>query len=117
LRIAESCTVDVAAGMAKAGLRPIVCIYSTFLQRAYDQVFQEVVLQGLPVVFCIDRAGFVGGDGAVHHGYLDISYLRNFQNMVVMAPADEPELRQALRLAVTLDQPAAIRYPARDGAG
>jgi 1-deoxy-D-xylulose-5-phosphate synthase len=109
--IAESCTVDIAAGMARAGLRPLVCIYSTFLQRAFDQVFQEVVLQQLPVVFCMDRAGLVGGDGAVHHGYLDISYLRVFQNMVLMAPADEPELRQALRFALTLDVPSAVRYP------
>jgi 1-deoxy-D-xylulose-5-phosphate synthase len=109
--IAESCTVDVAAGMAKAGLRPVACIYSTFLQRAFDQVFQEVVLQKLPVIFCIDRAGLVGGDGAVHHGYLDIGYLRSFQNMVLMAPADEPELRQALRFALTLDVPSAVRYP------
>ncbi len=109
--IAESCTVDVAAGMCRAGLRPLACIYSTFLQRAFDQVFQEVVLQRLPVVFCIDRAGLVGGDGAVHQGYLDISYLRCFQNMVVMAPADEPELAQMLRFALTLDVPSAIRYP------
>jgi len=109
--IAESCTVDVAAGMARAGLRPLVCIYSTFLQRAFDQVFQEVVLQKLPVVFCIDRAGLVGGDGAVHHGYLDIAYLRCLQHMVLMAPADEPELLAALRLAVRLDVPSAIRYP------
>ena len=109
--IAESCTVDIAAGMARAGLRPVACIYSTFLQRAFDQVFQEVVLQGLPVVFCIDRAGLVGGDGAVHHGYLDIAYLRGFQNMVVMAPADELELSAALRFALTLDGPSAIRYP------
>jgi 1-deoxy-D-xylulose-5-phosphate synthase len=112
--IAESCTVDVAAGMARAGLRPLACIYSTFLQRAFDQVFQEVVLHKLPVVFCIDRAGLVGGDGAVHQGYLDIAFLRCFQHMVLMAPADEPELRQALRLALTLDVPSAIRYP-RDG--
>jgi 1-deoxy-D-xylulose-5-phosphate synthase len=109
--IAESCTVDIAAGMAKAGLRPLACIYSTFLQRAFDQIFQEVVLQKLPVVFCIDRAGLVGGDGAVHHGYLDITYLRGFQDMVLMAPADESELRAALRLALTLDVPAALRYP------
>ncbi|MFQ5807015.1 MAG: 1-deoxy-D-xylulose-5-phosphate synthase [Phycisphaerae bacterium] len=109
--IAESCTVDIAAGMAKAGLRPLACIYSTFLQRAFDQVFQEVVLQKLPVIFCIDRAGLVGGDGAVHQGYLDITYLRCFQNMVLMAPADESELRQMLRLALTLDVPSAIRYP------
>ena len=109
--IAESSTVDIAAGMAKAGLRPLVCIYSTFLQRAYDQIFQEVVLQGLPVGFCIDRAGLVGGDGAVHHGYLDIAYLRCFQNMVLMAPADEPELLAALRLGLKLGRPYAIRYP------
>ena len=109
--IAESCAVDVAAGMTKAGLRPLACIYSTFLQRAFDQVFQEVVLQKLPVIFCIDRAGLVGGDGAVHHGYLDISYLRCFQNMVLMAPADEPELLQMLRFALTQEVPSAIRYP------
>ncbi len=109
--IAESCTVDVAAGMARAGLRPLVCIYSTFLQRAFDQVFQEAVLQRLPVGFCLDRAGLVGGDGAVHHGYLDIAYLRTFQGLVLMAPADEPELEQALRLGFKLDVPWAVRYP------
>ncbi len=109
--IAESCTVDIAAGMAKAGLKPLACIYSTFLQRAFDQVFQEVVLQKLPVGFCLDRAGLVGGDGAVHHGYLDILYLRGFQNMVLMAPADEPELEQALRLGLKLDVPWVVRYP------
>ena len=109
--IAESCTVDVAAGMAKAGLRPLACIYSTFLQRAFDQIFQEVVLQGLPVGFCIDRAGLVGGDGAVHHGFLDIAYLRSFQGMVLMAPADEPELEEILRLGMKLDRPWAVRYP------
>jgi 1-deoxy-D-xylulose-5-phosphate synthase len=109
--IAESCTVDIAAGMAKAGLRPLVCIYSTFLQRAFDQVFQEVVLQRLPVGFCIDRAGPVGGDGAVHHGYLDIAYLRSFQGLVLMAPADEAELELALRFGLKLDGPWAVRYP------
>ena len=109
--IAESCTVDIAAGMAKAGLRPVVAVYSTFLQRAFDQVFQEVVLQGLPVLFCLDRAGLVGGDGAVHHGFLDIAYLRSFPDMVLMAPADEAELREAMRFALTLERPAAIRYP------
>lgn len=109
--IAEGCTVDIAAGMAKGGLRPLVCVYSTFLQRAYDHIFQEVTLQGLPVGFCLDRAGLVGGDGAVHHGYLDIAYLRAFQNMVLMAPADEPELLAALRLGLKLDRPYAIRYP------
>ncbi|MBK9121148.1 MAG: 1-deoxy-D-xylulose-5-phosphate synthase [Phycisphaerales bacterium] len=109
--IAESCTVDMAAGMAKAGLRPFATIYSTFLQRAIDQVFQEVVLQELPVGFCIDRAGLVGGDGAVHHGYLDLAYLRGFQGMVLMAPADEPELEAALRLGLSLERPWAVRYP------
>jgi 1-deoxy-D-xylulose-5-phosphate synthase len=109
--IAESCTVDIAAGMAKSGMRPLACIYSTFLQRGFDQVFQEVVLQQLPVVFCLDRAGLVGGDGAVHHGYLDIAYLRGFQNMVLMAPADERELNQALDLALQLEAPSVIRYP------
>ena len=109
--IAESCTVDMAAGMAKAGLRPVVAIYSTFLQRAFDQVFQEVVLQGLPVVFCLDRAGLVGGDGPVHHGFLDIAFLRGFPRMVLMAPMDEQELDQTLEFALSIDQPSAIRYP------
>jgi 1-deoxy-D-xylulose-5-phosphate synthase len=109
--IAESCTVDMAGGMAKSGLRPVCAIYSTFLQRAFDQVFQEVVLQGHPVVFCMDRAGLVGGDGAVHHGFLDITYLRGMPNMVLMAPMDEPELQASLRLALEVNRPAAIRYP------
>jgi 1-deoxy-D-xylulose-5-phosphate synthase len=109
--IAESGTVDIAAGMCKAGLRPVVAIYSTFLQRAFDQVFQEVVLQGLPVIFCLDRAGLVGGDGPVHHGFADIAYLRVLQNMVLMAPGDGEELAAALRLALKLDGPCAIRYP------
>ncbi len=109
--IAESCTVDIAAGMARSGLRPVACIYSTFLQRAFDQVFQEVALQQLPVMFCIDRGGLVGGDGAVHHGYLDITYLRGLQNMVLMAPADEAELTQAMKCGLTLNGPSAIRYP------
>jgi 1-deoxy-D-xylulose-5-phosphate synthase len=109
--IAESCTVDMAAGMCKAGLRPVAAIYSTFLQRAFDQVFQEVVLQGHPVIFCLDRAGLVGGDGAVHHGFLDITYLRGFPRVVLMAPCDEPELFEAMRLGLSLNQPCAIRYP------
>ncbi len=109
--IAESCNVDMAAGMAKTGMRPVCAIYSTFLQRALDQVFQEVVLQQLPVIVCIDRAGVVGGDGAVHHGFMDIAYLRPLPNIVLMAPADELELGQALDLALALDRPAAIRYP------
>lgn len=109
--IAESCTVDMAAGMAKAGLRPVCAIYSTFLQRAFDQVFQEVVLQGHPVMFCLDRGGLVGGDGAVHHGFLDIAYLRGFPGMTLMAPMDEVELRQAIEFGLTLDGACAIRYP------
>ncbi len=109
--IAESCTVDIAAGMCQSGLRPVVAIYSTFLQRAFDQVFQEVALQGHPVMFCIDRAGLVGGDGAVHHGFLDITYLRGLPGMVLMAPMDEPELLDAMRFGLSLDQPCAIRYP------
>jgi 1-deoxy-D-xylulose-5-phosphate synthase len=112
--IAESCAVDVAAGMHKAGLRPVVAIYSTFLQRAFDQIFQEVIFQRLPVVFCIDRAGLVGGDGAVHHGFLDIAFLRGFPDMVLMAPGDEAELQAALKFAVQLDRPSAIRYPRDD---
>ena len=109
--IAESATVDIAAGMCKAGMRPVAAIYSTFLQRAFDQVFQEVVLQGLPVVFALDRAGVVGGDGPVHHGFADIAYLRVFPRMVLMAPGDGAEIEAALRLALSLDQPSAIRYP------
>ncbi len=111
LGISESCLVDVAAGMAKAGLRPVAAVYSTFLQRAFDQVFQEVALQRLPVMFCIDRAGLVGGDGPVHHGFLDIAYLRGLPNMVLMAPCDEVELREAIRLGLSIDQACAIRYP------
>ena len=109
--IGESCTVDVASGMCRAGLRPVVAIYSTFLQRAFDQIFQEVALQGLPVMFCLDRAGLVGGDGAVHHGFLDITYLRGFPGMVLMAPADEAELMAAMAFGISLNQPCAIRYP------
>ncbi len=109
--IAESCMVDMAAGMCKAGLRPVVAVYSTFLQRAFDQVFQEVVLQGLPVMFCLDRAGLVGSDGPVHHGFLDITYLRGFPGMTLMAPMDETELAAAMRLGLFLDEACAIRYP------
>ncbi len=111
--ISESGAVALGAGLAKAGLRPVVAIYSTFLQRSYDQIVQEVSLQQLPVVFCMDRAGLVGGDGAVHHGCYDIAYLRSLPNMVLMAPADEPEMHEALKLAVSLEQATAIRY-ARD---
>jgi 1-deoxy-D-xylulose-5-phosphate synthase len=109
--IAESGAVAIAAGLAKAGLTPVVAIYSTFLQRSFDQVAQEVSLQQLPVVFCLDRAGLVGGDGAVHHGAYDITCLRTLPNMVLMAPGDEPEVLEALRLATSLEQATVIRYP------
>jgi len=109
--IAESGAVALAGGAAKAGLRPVVAIYSTFLQRSFDQIVQEVSLQQLPVVFCLDRAGLVGGDGSVHHGSYDIACLRALPNMVLMAPADEAEMLEALKLAVSLEQATAIRYP------
>jgi len=109
--ISESHAVAMAGGMAKGGLRPVVAIYSTFLQRGMDQVFQEACLQKLPVVLCMDRAGLVGSDGAVHHGFMDIAYLRPMPNIVLMAPADAAEMRAALRLALSLDRPAALRYP------
>ncbi|NLX12907.1 MAG: 1-deoxy-D-xylulose-5-phosphate synthase, partial [Phycisphaerales bacterium] len=112
--IAESCAVDMAAGMARGGLKPIVAIYSTFMQRAFDQIFQEITLQGLPVTLCMDRAGLVGGDGAVHHGFLDISYLRGLPNMILAAPADENELRAALRFAARQETACALRYPRAD---
>ena len=109
--IAESACVDIAAGMAKSGLRPVVSIYSTFLQRAFDQVFQEVSLQNLPVVFCLDRAGLVGGDGAVHHGFSDIATLRTLPHLILTAPLNEEELRLALDFALEQSQPCVIRYP------
>jgi 1-deoxy-D-xylulose-5-phosphate synthase len=109
--IAESAAVDIAAGLAKTGLRPVVAIYSTFLQRSFDQIFQEVVLQGLPVVFCIDRSGFVGSDGPTHHGVMDIGFLRMMPNMDLIAPADAAELKLALEFAIGSDRPVAIRYP------
>lgn len=109
--IAESIAVDLGAGLAKQGLRPVVCIYSTFLQRSFDQIFQEASLQNLPVIFCIDRAGVVGDDGPTHHGIMDIGYLRLLPNMVIAAPADEYEMQQVLAMAVDGDKPFAIRYP------
>lgn len=109
--ICESHLTAMAAGMAKAGMRPFAAIYSTFVQRAFDQVWQEVSLNHLPVCFCMDRAGFVGDDGAVHHGFMDHAFLRPLPGMVLMAPSDEAELNRALRLAVTLETASAIRYP------
>ncbi len=109
--IAESVAVDIAAGLAKSGLKPVVCIYSTFLQRSFDQIFQEVGLQNLPVVFCLDRAGLVGVDGPTHHGLMDIGFLRMIPNMVLTAPANDVELKLALDFAVGLNKPVVIRYP------
>jgi len=109
--ICESHAVAFAAGLAKAGLRPIVDIYSTFLQRSFDQIFQEVALQNLPVVFAMDRAGVVGADGPTHHGTYDIPYMRIFPNMVVAAPGDEADVLPMLRWSLQHDGPVAIRYP------
>lgn len=109
--IAESAAVDIAAGLAKTGMRPVVCIYSTFLQRSFDQIAQEVALQNLPVIFCVDRAGMVGPDGATHHGLMDIGYLRMLPNMVLTAPANAVEIRQALEFALGQTQPVVVRYP------
>jgi 1-deoxy-D-xylulose-5-phosphate synthase len=115
--IAEQHAVTLAAGLACEGAKPVVAIYSTFLQRGYDQLIHDVALQCLPVVFAIDRAGLVGGDGATHQGAFDLSFLRCVPNMVVMAPADENECRQMLYTATTLTQPAAVRYPRGQGPG
>ena len=109
--IAEQHCVTLAAGMAARGLRPVVAIYSTFLQRAYDQLIHDVALQSLPVLFAIDRAGIVGPDGATHSGSFDLSYLRCIPGLVVMTPSDGAELRDMLQTALTLDGPAAVRYP------
>ncbi len=115
--IAEQHSVAVAAGMACGGLKPVVAIYSTFLQRAYDQVVHDVVNQNLPVLFAIDRAGLVGADGPTHNGAYDLSFLRCLPNMAIMAPADENECRQMLYTGFLLDQPAAVRYPRGAGPG
>jgi 1-deoxy-D-xylulose-5-phosphate synthase len=115
--IAEQHAVTFAAGLACEGLRPVVAIYSSFLQRGYDQLIHDVALQNLPVTFALDRAGLVGGDGATHNGSFDLSFLRCVPNLVVMAPADENECRQMLYTAVTLDAPAAVRYPRGQGPG
>ncbi|MEJ2564629.1 MAG: 1-deoxy-D-xylulose-5-phosphate synthase [Gammaproteobacteria bacterium] len=115
--IAEQHAVTLAAGMACEGLKPVVAIYSTFLQRGYDQLIHDVAIQNLPVMFAIDRAGLVGPDGPTHAGGFDLSYLRCIPNMVVMAPADENECRQMLSTAFALNQPAAVRYPRGSGPG
>jgi 1-deoxy-D-xylulose-5-phosphate synthase len=115
--IAEQHAVTFAAGLACEGMKPVVAIYSTFLQRAYDQLIHDVALQNLPVMFAIDRAGLVGADGPTHAGSFDFCYLRCLPNMTVMAPADEGECRDMLYTAYTLDTPSAVRYPRGAGPG
>ena len=115
--IAEQHAVTFAAGLACEGMKPVVAIYSTFLQRAYDQVIHDVVLQNLPVVFAIDRAGLVGADGPTHAGSFDFSFLRCLPNTTIMAPADENECRQMLFTAFSLNSPSAVRYPRGSGPG
>ncbi|AZD48526.1 1-deoxy-D-xylulose-5-phosphate synthase [Pseudomonas chlororaphis] len=115
--IAEQHALTFAAGLACEGLRPVVAIYSTFLQRAYDQLIHDIAIQNLPVVFAIDRAGIVGADGATHTGAFDIAYLRCVPNLTVMAPGDENECRQMLHTALLHDGPAIVRYPRGVGSG
>ena len=115
--IAEQHGVTFAAGLATEGLKPVVAVYSTFLQRAYDQILHDVCLESLHVVFAIDRGGIVGEDGSTHHGLFDLSYLRNLPNMVVMAPKDENEMRRMLMTALQHNGPIALRYPRGSGTG
>lgn len=115
--IAEQHALSLAAGMARGGLKPLVAIYSTFLQRAYDQIMMDICLQKLPVVLTIDRAGLVGEDGPTHHGIFDFSYLRHIPNLTIMAPKDENELRHMLFTAFQIDGPVALRYPRGHGLG
>jgi 1-deoxy-D-xylulose-5-phosphate synthase len=115
--IAEQHAITFAAGMATQGLRPVTAIYSTFLQRGYDQVLHDVCYQKLPVVFVLDRAGIVGEDGATHNGLFDLSYLRSIPNIIIMSPKDENELQHMLKTALTFDCPVAIRYPRGSGSG
>ena len=115
--IAEQHAVTLAAGMACDGLKPVVAIYSTFLQRAYDQLIHDVALQNLDVTFAIDRAGLVGQDGATHHGVFDLSYLRCIPNMIIACPSDENECRQLLYSAYMYQGPSAVRYPRGEGTG
>jgi 1-deoxy-D-xylulose-5-phosphate synthase len=115
--IAEQHALTFAAGLACEGMKPVVAIYSTFLQRAYDQLIHDVQIQNLPIVLAIDRAGLVGADGATHNGSFDLTYLRCLPNMTIMAPADENECRQMLYTAFQMDGPAAVRYPRGSGAG
>ncbi len=115
--IAEQHALTFAAGLACDGSKPVVAIYSTFLQRAYDQLIHDIAIQNLPVMFAIDRGGLVGADGATHAGSFDLSYLRCVPNLTVMAPSDENECRQMLSTAYHLDTPSAVRYPRGTGPG
>jgi 1-deoxy-D-xylulose-5-phosphate synthase len=115
--IAEQHAVTFAAGIAAEGMRPVLAIYSTFLQRGYDQVIHDVAIQNLPVLFALDRGGLVGGDGATHNGAFDYAYLRTVPNLTVMAPSDADECRQMLYTGVMLGSPAAVRYPRGAAAG
>ena len=115
--IAEQNAVTVAAGMAISGMKPVVALYSTFAQRAYDQILHDVCLQKLPVIFALDRAGIVGEDGPTHHGVFDYSYLRHIPNLVIMAPKDENELRHMFYTAMQMNSPVMIRYPRGSGLG
>ena len=115
--IAEQHAVTFAAGLAADGMKPVLAIYSTFLQRGYDQLIHDVAIQNLPVLFALDRGGLVGADGPTHHGAFDFSYLRCIPNITVMAPADENECRQMLYTGMTLDSPSAVRYPRGSGPG
>ena len=115
--IAEQHAVTFAAGLATEGLKPVVAIYSTFLQRSYDQIIHDVCLPNLPVVFALDRGGVVGDDGPTHHGVFDLSYLRVIPNMVLMAPRDENELQHMLFSSLDVAGPVAIRYPRGKGLG
>jgi 1-deoxy-D-xylulose-5-phosphate synthase len=115
--IAEQHAVTFAAGLACEGLKPVVAIYSTFLQRGYDQLIHDVAIQNLPVLFALDRGGLVGGDGQTHNGAFDYAYLRTVPNLVVMAPADENECRQMLFTGFQINGPASVRYPRGSGPG
>ncbi len=115
--IAEQHAVTFAAGLACEGVKPVVAIYSTFLQRGYDQLIHDIALQNLPVLFAIDRAGIVGADGATHMGAYDIAFMRCIPNMTIVTPADEAETRRALTTGFRRDEPVAVRYPRGSGAG
>ncbi|MFP3905150.1 MAG: 1-deoxy-D-xylulose-5-phosphate synthase, partial [Armatimonadota bacterium] len=115
--LAEEHAVTFSAGLAAAGMKPAVCIYSTFLQRSYDQILHDVALQDLPVAFFLDRAGLVGADGPTHHGTFDLSFMRSIPGLVLMAPKDENELQDMVATAMNCDGPAAVRYPRGTGPG